>query len=69
VVEALIEILTRHPMREEEVIAALDKWAPREIVESLHRLSRDGRVGVITRFGRRFWSTSGTTYASEQQAK
>lgn len=62
VIEALLSILTRHPMCESNLLAALEKWLPGKSVQTLESLRSGGRVQVVTRRGQRFWSTAQAKY-------
>jgi wyosine [tRNA(Phe)-imidazoG37] synthetase (radical SAM superfamily) len=39
VIDAVIGVITRHPMREEELLATLDRWAPRSVAEALEAVA------------------------------
>jgi wyosine [tRNA(Phe)-imidazoG37] synthetase (radical SAM superfamily) len=56
VVDAIIGIITRHPMRETELEDALQRWAPGQVETVLTALQEDGRAKLIERLGIRFWS-------------
>jgi len=58
-VEAVVGIVTRHPMREDALINALARWVPGEAEGALRRLGSSGRLQVAERLGRRFWSKAG----------
>jgi wyosine [tRNA(Phe)-imidazoG37] synthetase (radical SAM superfamily) len=64
-VEALLSILTRHPMCESNLLAALEKWLPGKSAQTLESLRSTGRVQVITRRGQRFWSVAQAHYTEE----
>jgi wyosine [tRNA(Phe)-imidazoG37] synthetase (radical SAM superfamily) len=59
---ALLGIITRHPMQEKELSATLNKWSPDEVHNALEVLLVAGKVQVIERFERRFWSSAGSFY-------
>jgi len=61
-VDAVIAVISRHPMGEEELVRTLERWKPDDVREILSRLGVSGRAQVVTRFGRRFWSASGARY-------
>jgi wyosine [tRNA(Phe)-imidazoG37] synthetase (radical SAM superfamily) len=61
-VEAILGIVTRHPMRESELVAALEQWSPGEVGETLQRLAESGRTQVVARNGERYWSASDAFY-------
>ncbi len=62
IVEAVLRIVTRHPMSQEELERALARWSPGSVREALTELEADGRVQVIGRLGSRFWSTTSADY-------
>jgi wyosine [tRNA(Phe)-imidazoG37] synthetase (radical SAM superfamily) len=64
-VDAIIEIIGRHPMRETELRRALSLWAPGEISAALTKLEESGRAQTIERYGVRFWSTASAYYPDE----
>jgi wyosine [tRNA(Phe)-imidazoG37] synthetase (radical SAM superfamily) len=65
VTEALLSILTRHPMCENNLLTALEKWLPGKGAQTLESLHITGRVQVITRRGQRFWSVAQAHYTEE----
>ncbi len=62
VVDAVIGIITRHPMRQEELERALDRWFPGQVRQALLELESSGRAQVVERFGVRFWSAATSSY-------
>ena len=62
VVEAVIGIINRHPMRENELIETLKRFSPGEVVIALAELENSGRAQVVERYGIRFWSASSAYY-------
>jgi len=66
--EAALAILSRHPMREEEMARALDRWSEGEVAEALDRLAADGRARLLTRYGRRFWTAAGGRYPEARES-
>jgi len=56
--DAVMAIITRHPMREDELIRTLERWSSSEIKSVLDNLIIDGRAQVVTRYGVRFWCAS-----------
>jgi wyosine [tRNA(Phe)-imidazoG37] synthetase (radical SAM superfamily) len=63
VIDAVIGVITRHPMLEEEILQTLERWAPEEVKEALVGLSESGKAKVVLRYGQRFWSFTGAKYA------
>jgi wyosine [tRNA(Phe)-imidazoG37] synthetase (radical SAM superfamily) len=68
VVEAIMGIITRHPMRQEELERTLAHWAPETIAEVLVELAAGGQAQVVERFGTRFWSAVGAHYPDEARS-
>ncbi len=62
-IDAIVGIITRHPMKESELINALSKWKPSEVRETLAQLASSGRAQTVSREGFRFWSASEAYYA------
>ena len=60
---AILGIITRHPMQEEELCAALGRWAPGEVRHALKTLHTDEEAQMVIRHGKQFWSASGAKYA------
>jgi len=57
-VDAIVGIITRHPMREDELLRTLVRWTPGEISDTLKALADSGKAQVVERYGVRFWSAS-----------
>ena len=66
ITDAIVGIVTRHPMRENQLIQTLTRWSPDEVNETLDNLSSDGRIQVVERYGVRFWSVRQAHYAKEK---
>jgi wyosine [tRNA(Phe)-imidazoG37] synthetase (radical SAM superfamily) len=62
-VEAIISIITRHPMRESELVDTLTEWSPEDVNQTLSKLQESGRAQIVVRDGVRFWSASEAYYA------
>jgi wyosine [tRNA(Phe)-imidazoG37] synthetase (radical SAM superfamily) len=63
--DAVIAVISRHPMGEEELVRILERWKPGDVREILDGLSASGRAQVVTRFGQRFWSAAGARYGGD----
>jgi wyosine [tRNA(Phe)-imidazoG37] synthetase (radical SAM superfamily) len=63
--EGIVGIITRHPLREEELRQALAKWSPGQVEEALAELAASGQAQVIERYGVRFWSAAGSRYPDD----
>jgi wyosine [tRNA(Phe)-imidazoG37] synthetase (radical SAM superfamily) len=61
-VDAIVGIITRHPMNEVELRRTLEKWTPGQVNKALKELSASGKAQVVERYGKRFWSASSARY-------
>jgi len=61
-VDAIVSIITRHPMREDELVRALERWTPGQVEEALQALIASGQAQRVERHGARFWSTVDSHY-------
>jgi wyosine [tRNA(Phe)-imidazoG37] synthetase (radical SAM superfamily) len=68
VVDAIISIITRHPMNEAELRHTLEKWTPGQVDKALEELSSSGHAQVVERYGTRFWSASPAHYPQRSGA-
>ena len=65
--DAVIGIITRHPMREDELVRTLECWSSFELESVLEDLIASGQAQVVIRYGVRFWSASGAHYQNEEK--
>ena len=63
--DAVVGVISRHPMRERELLDTLSRWGSAQVAETLQELAASGRAQVVTRYGQRFWSASGAHYAEK----
>jgi wyosine [tRNA(Phe)-imidazoG37] synthetase (radical SAM superfamily) len=63
--EAIVGIITRHPMRQEELERTLNHWSPGQVSQVLAKLAASGRTQVVERYGVRFWSAAPAFYPNE----
>ena len=56
VADAIVGIITRHPMLEQELVRTLGRWSPAEVRQALNDLEARGAARIVTRYGRRFWA-------------
>lgn len=61
-VNAIIGIITRHPMKESELLETLRQWPLADITETLEALRLSGKAQVVLRYGTKFWSAYGTHF-------
>lgn len=66
--EALLGIITRHPMRESELERALSKWLPDtdKLQGMLTHLADQGRIQPVERYGARFWTAAPLQFGSSE---
>jgi wyosine [tRNA(Phe)-imidazoG37] synthetase (radical SAM superfamily) len=69
VVDAVIGIITRHPMRQDELERTLTRWSPGQVIEALADLNTSGRAQIVERYGTRFWSAEPAHYPDEAQSQ
>lgn len=68
VIDAVVAVISRHPMREEELVSNLTRWAPDKVSSALEELAAGGRAQVVTRLGHRFWAAAAGRFAAERSA-
>ena len=66
-VRAILEIVSRHPMSENELLEALHNWKPNEVNENLRLLQSSGKAQVVERYGQRFWSAISARYSDRDK--
>jgi len=64
-VEAVVGIVTRHPMREDELVETLKNWTTGDVTKTLSTLEKSGELQVVERNGVRFWSASPSYYPQD----
>jgi wyosine [tRNA(Phe)-imidazoG37] synthetase (radical SAM superfamily) len=69
VVDAVIEIITRHPMSQADLEKSLARWSPDEVTQALAELEGSGRAQIVERFGINFWSASPAAYPGEEKSQ
>lgn len=67
--DAVVGIITRHPMSEEDLLEALERWSPGKVREALADLEASGRAQVVRRYGMRFWSAAPSHYPGESESR
>ena len=68
-VEAILGIITRHPMRAEELERTLSHWAPGQVTQVLEQLEHSGSAQVVERYGVLFWSASLAHFPDEVKSR
>jgi wyosine [tRNA(Phe)-imidazoG37] synthetase (radical SAM superfamily) len=54
--DAIVDIITRHPMKEIELIETLQHYPQVDVKETLRLLAESGKAQVVERYGERYWS-------------
>jgi wyosine [tRNA(Phe)-imidazoG37] synthetase (radical SAM superfamily) len=67
VIDAVIGIITRHPMKEDELTATLNHYQPGEVASTLVELEKCGKAQVVERYGIRYWSASSAQYPHQNR--
>jgi wyosine [tRNA(Phe)-imidazoG37] synthetase (radical SAM superfamily) len=65
IVEAVVNVISRHPMEEGDLIRALQNWSPGRISGVLEELKVRGRAQVVSSYGKRFWHSSAARYGRD----
>jgi len=68
-VDAVIGIITRHPMREDELLSTLGYWSQDLVKSTLNELNKSGQAQVVERYGVRFWSAASAHFPSENSSQ
>jgi wyosine [tRNA(Phe)-imidazoG37] synthetase (radical SAM superfamily) len=67
VVDAVVTVVTRHPMRRDELIDTLHRWESDRVDQALKQLRESGQLQVIMRYGQEFWSCAGARYVEPRR--
>ena len=65
IVEAIVDVITRHPMEEDQLFQTLTHWTPQQVVDALSELRQSGKAQVVLSHGKRFWSGSAARYVNQ----
>ena len=66
--DAILAIITRHPMRQDEIERTLSFWTAGQVQQVLVGLEASGRAQIVERLGVKFWSASPSHYPDEAQS-
>jgi wyosine [tRNA(Phe)-imidazoG37] synthetase (radical SAM superfamily) len=61
-IDAVVGIITRHPMSDIDLRETLSHWSPSREEKMLAALEASGRAQVVQRYGLRFWSAAPSHY-------
>lgn len=71
--DAILDVIGRHPMSEQELINTLHHWASQwaagDIAKALVDLANSGRAQVVERYDQHFWSSSPARYPDEHHSQ
>ena len=62
--DAIVGIVTRHPMSLAQLTSALDAWTPDEVSGALDMLEQTGAIRPVDRLGVRFWAAAASVFPS-----
>lgn len=60
--EAIVSIVTRHPMSQMQLTHALDAWTPAAVDDALTELERSGAIRPVERLGVHFWAAAASVF-------
>ncbi len=60
--DTIINIITRHPLREDDLRQSLTCWSSKELSTALNSLVNNGKAQVIERYGSKFYSAQEARY-------
>jgi wyosine [tRNA(Phe)-imidazoG37] synthetase (radical SAM superfamily) len=66
VADAILAIITRHPMRQSELEHTLSAWGGGEVNTALNELVDSGRAQKVERYGVTFWSSVESYYPNNK---
>lgn len=55
IIDAVIGIITRHPMQQDELERTLTHWSAGQVAETLEELKASGKAQIVERYGKLFW--------------
>jgi len=65
IVEAVVDIITRHPVSQAELEAVLAEWTPGDLKRTLAALQESGKAQTVERYGRIFWTARASHFPPE----
>ena len=68
IIDAVVAVITRHPMSETDLRAAIGQAAPGQADEVLAELAASDQAQVVDRFGVRFWTASPSHFPTQEQS-
>jgi wyosine [tRNA(Phe)-imidazoG37] synthetase (radical SAM superfamily) len=68
IVDAILGVITRHPMRQDELERALTGRKGTDVQRALQLLAESGRAKVVERHGARFWSPAAARFVDGERS-
>jgi wyosine [tRNA(Phe)-imidazoG37] synthetase (radical SAM superfamily) len=68
-VDAILAVVSRHPLQEVEVVRSLGHWVPGRVLETLATLAQSGKIKIIERYGKRFWCAADTKFPDQEPSR
>jgi len=66
-VDAILKIVSRHPLQEIELQRMLTRWVRGRVEETMAGLQESGEIQVVKRLGRRFWCAADMVFPDEEK--
>ncbi|MCB9420476.1 MAG: radical SAM protein [Ardenticatenaceae bacterium] len=67
--EAIINIITRHPMSRQQIEETLADWEAEAVAQALAELTASGQAQIVERLGTQFWSAAPAHYPADAQSQ
>jgi len=67
--DAILAIVQRHPMREDEVKHTLSHWEGENALRTFDRIAASGRIRIVERNGVRFWCSAEAFFPANRNGK
>jgi wyosine [tRNA(Phe)-imidazoG37] synthetase (radical SAM superfamily) len=67
--DAILAIIQRHPMREDEVMRTLTHWEAENARQTFDRITASGKIQIVKRHGVRFWCSPDSYYPDDSNGK
>jgi wyosine [tRNA(Phe)-imidazoG37] synthetase (radical SAM superfamily) len=65
-IDAVLTIVSRHPLQEAELVRNLVHLVPERVQETLTTLAEGGRIRLIERYGKKFWCGADTQFPDQR---
>ena len=63
--DAILGVVTRHPMREKELQVLFSHWSAAQVLEAIRELEDLHKIQSVERGGQSFWSAAEAHYPGE----